>query len=606
MYSFYSKMKLLIEDLSRKQWDKFDVKELEELKRMYRQKVKEFGKKSELSSTQVLKKVEVAQQEFEKPLGIIELLKSNVHFKDNHWERLLKLIDKPTEGINFSQIILQQVLNLSLHEYQDKVEEVMSAAHNEYKNKKDLIEIDEFWRTANFEVSDHKKGGFKIKVAEDIKTSLDDHLNSLQSIEGSKFAGTALKNEVRRWMDSLIKIQETIEEWIKVQTKWLYLEGIYIGNEDIRTQLAKETKTFEQHHKAFKNLNEKVSKNPNIYSNCVHNDNTLLQLQNLATNLDRSQKSLTEYLKSKKKVFPRFYFISDEDLLSILGSSEATSIQPHMIKLFDNVKSLGFDKGKILNMVSDEGESFSFFEPYKPDGPVELWMTRVDEIMLDTLRKLTKEGVFNYAKMDRTEWMFKYIGMIVLVTRQIWWTWRVEDVFKKVKEGDKYAMKKEASIQTEELKSLVALVRSDLETIDASGKLRRKINNLIIVDVHARDIVDRFVRDSILDAREFDWESQLRFYWRNNLNDIQIDQCTGHFRYGYEYQGLTTRLVITPLTDRCVMTLTTALTFCLGGAPAGPAGTGKTETCKDLGKNLAVRGRRHELRREFRRASDGN
>ena len=91
-----------------------------------------------------------------------------------------------------------------------------------------------------------------------------------------------------------------------------------------------------------------------------------------------------------------------------------------------------------------------------------------------------------------------------------------------------------------------------------------------------------------MEAREFEWESQLRFYWEQEPDTLMVRQCTGTFGFGYEYMGLNGRLVITPLTDRIYLTITQALSMHLGGAPAGPAGTGKTETVKDLAKAMGL------------------
>lgn len=75
---------------------------------------------------------------------------------------------------------------------------------------------------------------------------------------------------------------------------------------------------------------------------------------------------------------------------------------------------------------------------------------------------------------------------------------------------------------TNQLADLTSMVRRDL-----GGEARKKVNTLIITDVHARDIIETFVRDSVMDAREFAWESQLRYYWDRTADDLMIRQCTG-------------------------------------------------------------------------------
>lgn len=116
----------------------------------------------------------------------------------------------------------------------------------------------------------------------------------------------------------------------------------------------------------------------------------------------------------------------------------------------------------------------------------------------------------------------------------------------------------------QQMDELIIQVRGELISND-----RKKFNTVLIVDVHARDVIENLVRDGIIKSQEFEWESQLRFYWKKDVDSLIIDQCSGTFSYGYDYMGLNGRLVITPLTDRIYLTITQALSMQLGCAPAG-------------------------------------
>ena len=126
---------------------------------------------------------------------------------------------------------------------------------------------------------------------------------------------------------------------------------------------------------------------------------------------------------------------------------------------------------------------------------------------------------------------------------------------------------------------------------------------MVWLDVHGRDVISKLVASKCTGVNDFDWQQQLRFYWDTDVDDCLVRQVNACLAYGYEYMGVGSRLVITPLTDRCWITITGlsnkilsfsetdfflvgALHIKLGAAPAGPAGTGKTESTKDLAKAL--------------------
>ncbi|XP_057295129.1 dynein axonemal heavy chain 10-like [Hydractinia symbiolongicarpus] len=587
IYSIYEQQKAAIEDWSSTLWANLDVTVLSNGIDNFVKQIKKLPK--DVKALPICHILEEKLKEFKSSIPLFSDLK-NEALRERHWKKLMELTQMKFD-LNPETFTLENMFAMELHRFTEIIQDIVGSAAKELSIEKGITEVAETWGAMKFTIHKYMKGtqerGYIVGAVDEMLQILDDNAMNLQSMTASRFVGPFLEN-VNKWEKSLSHISEVVDVWLVVQRKWMYLESIFIGG-DIRAQLPEEAKKFDDIDKTFKKIMSDTAKNPKVLE-AAHAPSRLETLQMLSTGLEKCQKSLNDYLDSKRNAFPRFFFISDDELLSILGSHEATCVQEHMIKMFDNIAKLRFEEGNSSNevivtaMISSEGEEMKFNQVIQAEGRVEDWMTNVLQEMRKTNRLITKEAIYKYCEnCTRPDWMMKYQGMVVLAGSQVWWTWEVEDVFDQVKKGNKLGMKNYAKKMHAQINDLVVKVRSNLSNND-----RKKFNTVLIIEVHARDIIDRFVRDSIMDAREFEWESQLRFYWVQKPDELIVKQCTGKFGYGYEYMGLNGRLVITPLTDRIYLTITQALSMYLGGAPAGPAGTGKTETTKDLAKALGL------------------
>ncbi|GCC26775.1 hypothetical protein chiPu_0005195 [Chiloscyllium punctatum] len=351
-----------------------------------------------------------------------------------------------------------------------------------------------------------------------------------------------------------------------------------------------DSKRFDGIDVDFKELAWDAQRTPNVVE-ATNKPGLCEKLEDIQSRLALCEKALAEYLDTKRLAFPRFYFISSADLLDILSNgTNPHLVQRHLSKLFDNMASMKFqteadDKPTkmALGMYSKEDEYVNFKELCDCSGQVEVWLNRVLDSMRETVRHEMTEGVVAYEEKQRDQWLFDYPAQVALSCTQIWWTTEVGISFARLEEGYENAMKEYYKKQVNQLNTLITMLIGQLSKGD-----RQKIMTICTIDVHARDVVAKIIAQKVDNSQAFIWLSQLRHRWDDETKHCFANICDAQFLYSYEYLGNTPRLVITPLTDRCYITLTQSLHLTMSGAPAGPAGTGKTETTKDLGRALGI------------------
>lgn len=533
-----------------------------------------------LPSSTVLNKLKSMVQDILELMPVVTALRAP--FLDSHWKSLKEILGENFE-IN-ETITLFSLSKYKIKENSEAITSIATQASQENELKSQLNSIVSLWEELEIPLQQYKDKDMWILGDIDVfVTNLEESLAKISLIAGNRYV-EPLRNEVVAWRNYLNIMQDVLDEWTSLQKTWMYFYAIF-SSQDIKRRLASETQIFESVDKFYRTLMKKVNLSNNALKVMVLEGKLLESLKKHNNSLDLVQRNLSQYLEDKRMIFPRFYFISDEELLKILAqSSNPLSLQGYITKCFENIYRLEFGEdlksSDILGMISSEGENVSFGgKMLKARGNVEEWLGNVESVMIDTLTKAMK-----YCKEDSEKTPFRklvlgtYPCQIISTVCQINWCIETDVALGSVHDSPN-VLNDWMALSRNNLNELVMLVRTVLPDLK-----RKLIVAMITTSVHNRDILNTLQELDVQSNSEFNWQQQLRYYWDTDL--CIIKQINFSYPYGYEYLGCTSRLVITPLTEKCWITITSALNIKLGACPSGPAGTGKTESTKDLAKAL--------------------
>ena len=525
--------------------------------------------------------------------------------KERHWKTISEKI-----GIELraeEQMTLANLLDLEVDKHLDEILEVTQVAAKEFSLESALAEMEDAWKPpvsvnpfCEFICNPHRSGTFTIGGIDDVMQLLDDQIVKTQTMLGSPFIAY-LKKPTEEWEKKLKFTTEILDEWMSLMKNWMYLEPIF-SSPDIVRQMPVEGKKFQAVDKFYRRMMNEAVEIKQILTVCTQE--TLLPLFHKFNNeLELILKGLNQYLEVKRLAFPRFFFLSNDELLEILSQTkDPKAVDPHLGKCFENIVKLQYQDGKsdpkyndldITAMYSGEGEEVKFLKKIVPTAEVEKWILLVEGQMRESLADMTLRCIADYRTAEsRTKWILSWPGQLVLSGSQFYWAEEVEEA---MKTGGAEGVADYVKVLNKQLDDITTMARDPKLT-----KMHRMtIGALVTMDVHSRDVTQEMVEQGVGEPDHFEWLAQLRYYLVENTGQVLgvtasiapqillIRMITAALPYYYEYLGNTFRLVVTPLTDRCYRTLMGALQLDLGGAPEGPAGTGKTETTKDLAKALA-------------------
>ncbi|KAI5486860.1 dynein heavy chain family protein family [Trichomonas vaginalis G3] len=516
---------------------------------------------------------------------------STGNMQARHWNALF---DECGKGNAYRpDITLGELISLGILDNYDRIKRITETSRGESDLENRFQSINSYWSKVQLPlVETQSKNDDNVLIADvsGLITEINDAIITLQKMLMLPYVG-GVREQVQTLSVNLENIVNILEQWVRFQNNWVLLLNLF-ASEEARAILPHQANRFASVQRKWVSMARHTSKDSRLFA--VASFPSLLEtLKENNQAIESILIALGKFLDSKRNAFPRLFFLSNKDVLTLVSTNSYSDFCDAMTKLFMNVINIivphgesddigqgGYTRGqpkiRINGLLNSDSDEFVFPHQITCSGQIETWLPQVMDAMKKSVITGISHALESLPSLPFFNWVLSFTSYTTVQALHVYICQRIDNCFSKIDDDPKVFQVLESEI-VDKIKELSASLLSEVVPLNY-----RKISIAISV-LQSFKLTVSYLGEKLPNTSHLlNWNQfvHLNFNQNNSQFTVQIDRTT--YEHGLEYWGSVREYIQSATFSTAMRTITANMVNKEINVIIGSSGSGKTSLIRQL------------------------
>ncbi|XP_062549331.1 dynein axonemal heavy chain 2-like isoform X3 [Armigeres subalbatus] len=491
------------------------------------------------------------------------------HMRPRHWSDIQLIIDFKFE--TFELISIEEAMKHKLFCYKQALTQLCLIARKEFTIEEELEKVENVAKTIKYNIQQASNATYSILESEKVFSLLKSNLTIIDQLRQSPYRKHFQEN-INHWEQNLHFMSDFLEllTLMERQSDTLY-EVFNITK--FSTNLVDFNETFKMCFDKWTDLLKFLQKTNLQYDICPHAASFTKDTESLRKRFDEMAISLKRMLHHQRSNCNRLFLVPDELLIQMIGfPNDLDTIQASFMYTYENIKKLNIKqieapqkyekRWEIYGIQTNERENVEFNKTIVMDSEQNITtiLNQIEISVFETINiallKCYEYLKQNYFKRLESGWISRWMHQTIIKSTQMENTMHIRNAIVQTNLLGKFKPLKMLRIMHSKMLQGLLTSKQNGMNLNYSVFLRRKLEDLSIVEINTRDVIESLIKAKVSSLSAFEWICQIKSYWNDETKKCSVAQLNSMFAYGYELKECGKPMFITPQSNRMMMTIT--------------------------------------------------